>query len=59
MIILRSIGILISLAMAGAALLAIIYTSAIWAVIWAVGSIILGTLSLLKRKSHKQEVVHN
>jgi len=59
MIILRSIGILISLAMAGAAVLAIIYTSAIWAVIWAVGSIILGTLSLLKRKSHKQEVVHN
>ena len=50
MFILRIIGFLISLAMAGAAVLAIVYGSAIWTAIWVVGSLAIGALSLAKRK---------
>ena len=50
MFILRAIGILIALAMAGAAVLAIIYGSAIWTFIWASGSVVFGAISLSGRK---------
>jgi len=59
MFILRIINFIIALAMAAAAVLAIIYTSVTWTIIWAVGAIVFGTLSLFKRKNHKQEVVLN
>ena len=50
MFIFKIIGIIIALAMAGAAILAIIYSSVVWAVIWGIGAITVGTISLVKRK---------
>ena len=50
MFIFRIIGIILALALSGAAILAILYTSTVWAVILAVVAIAAWVLSLTRRK---------
>ena len=59
MFIFRIIGLLITLAMAGLAVLAVIYGFAVWAVVWVIGSLTIGVLSLTRRKKIVPQEVHN
>ena len=59
MLVLRIIGALIALAMAGAAVLAIIYASTMWTVIWTVGALSVGALSLVRHKNPVHKVVND
>jgi len=54
MVIFRIVGFLIALAMAGAAILAIIYANTIWTAIWSGGAVAFGVFSLAKSKKQIQ-----